>query len=102
MISKRELQEAIESCECAPLSYQNCEKLATLYTIYDHLYTEQTPKIEKVEEDKISASGNSEFLKTINGLPSLSVWSIMDELMKTLQVIQPRLYDGVMKKISDL
>lgn len=102
MISKRELEEAIELCENAPMSYQNCEKLATLYTIYDHLYTERAPEIERVAEDKISASRNSEFLRMINGLPSLSVWSIMDELMKTLQVIQPRLYDGVMKKIQEL
>ena len=29
------------------------------------------------------------------------VWPIMDELMSTLQVLQPRLYDGVMRKLQD-
>jgi hypothetical protein len=30
------------------------------------------------------------------------VTAVMDELMSTLEVIQPRLYDGVMRKIREL
>ena len=30
------------------------------------------------------------------------VWKIMDELMDTLQVIQPRLYNSVIRKIDSI
>lgn len=102
MMTKQELEAAIESCERATMSYQNCEKLATFYAIYDHLYTRRAPQIEQVTETKISVSDGSEFLNMINGLQSSKVWSIMNELMTSLQVIQPRLYDAVMQKIQDL
>ena len=102
MMTKQDLEEAIESCERAPMSYQNCEKLATFYAIYDHLYTELSPRIERVEETKIRVSGESDFFRMINGLESSKVWSVMEELMLTLQAVQPRLYHGVMQKIEDL
>lgn len=102
MISKQELLDAIEQCERAPMSYQNCEKLATFYAIYDHLYAEPEPQVERVTETKISVSGDSDFYRKIDGSNASSVWKIMDELMQTLQLVQPRLYDGVMQKIEDL
>ena len=47
MIAKTELEKAIDECEHLPTSYQNCEKLATFYAIYDHLYAEKEPKEQK-------------------------------------------------------
>lgn len=38
MISEKELRREIEEYENAQPNYQICEKLATLYIIYDHLY----------------------------------------------------------------
>lgn len=102
MITRQELEKAIESCESAPVSYQNCEKLATFYAIYDHLYTRRAPQVERVAETKISVSGNSEFFRLIDGLEAKRVWDIMDELMTSVQVLQPKLYDAVMQKIDDL
>lgn len=102
MMTRQELEEAIDACERAPMSYQNCEKLATFYAIYDHLYTEQAPRVEKVRETKISVSGSSQFYQLINGLNASDVWNIMDELMTSLEVVQPRLFNAVMQKIDDL
>lgn len=102
MMTRQELEAAIESCERAQVSYQNCEKLATFYAIYDHLYTRRAPQIEQVTETEISVSDGSDFRRMINGLPAERVWRIIDELMTSLQVVQPRLYDAVMQKIQDL
>ena len=102
MISKNELLQAIASCESAPVSYQNCEKLATFYLIYDHLYAEQAKNDEKAVGAKIQASGKSDFLRAVDGANAEKVWEIMDELMQTLQVLQPRLYDGVMRRLGDI
>lgn len=42
--------------------------------------------------------GDSEFLLEINGRESYDVWEIIDELMTTLQAINPRLYTAVIQK----
>lgn len=36
----------------------------------------------------------------IDGRNPDDIWPIMDELMSTLQVLMPRLYDGVMRKLQ--
>ena len=99
MLSRRELESAIRECEAGSSNYQNCEKLATLYTIYDHLYAEPVNTV--TEESVIGDYGVSDFLMLVRGGKAEKVWSIIDELMTTLQVTNPRLYDGVMRKIAE-
>lgn len=108
MLTKKELQNAIDQFESAPMTYQNCEKLATFYALYDHMYGERVPqeenysRKERADETKIKVSGTSEFLRLINGKSSEKVWQVMDELMETIQITSPRLYNGVIRKIEDL
>lgn len=99
MLSQRELDNAIRDFESTPADYENCKKLATFYTIFDHLYSE--PKTEKRQEEVIGAYGRSEFLELVTNQEAAKVWSIIDELMDTLKVVNPRLYEGVMRKIAD-
>lgn len=98
MLTKRELDGAIKECENAPTSYQNCAKLATFYTIVDHLYNNESKPL--VEQSQIDDYGDSEFLQSVKGKDTQSIWLVMDELMATLQAVNPRLYDGVMRMIE--
>lgn len=98
MLSQRELDSAIREFEDAPTNYENCAKLATFYTIFDHLYGE--PKNERQPQEVIGMHGNSEFLSLISNRNSQEIWDILDELMDTLKVINPRLYEGVIQKIA--
>lgn len=43
--------------------------------------------------------GNSEFLQLVNGRDQDEILPIIDELMTTLQVINPRLYSSVIRKL---
>lgn len=97
MLTRRELENAIRKCEDSQTSYQNCEKLATFYVIYDHLYGDKTPNYT---EEVIGSHGESDFLESINGKDASTVWAVMNELMDTLFVVNPRLYDNVMKKVK--
>lgn len=97
MLSRRELDAAIAECENASTSYQNCQKLATLYTVYDHLYTQKNTS----EETIIGDYGDSEFLMSVRSKRAEDIWIIIDELMDALKVTNPRLYDGVMRKIAE-
>jgi hypothetical protein len=102
MFSKRELLEAIDELEASPATYQNAEKLATFYSLYDHLYVEKEPmsRIESVREVKIDRYGDSEFLEAITDKNPEDIWMVMDELMSTLQALNPRLYQATMDRIK--
>ena len=51
-------------------------------------------------ETSIKYNSDTEFSWAISGKDPDDVWPIMDELMSVLQVTQPRLYDGVMRKLQ--
>jgi len=101
MISKRELDGAIRECEDAPVSYQTCEKLATFYTIRDHIAVEPTEVAYSYDEPPgIGDYGESEFLQAVKGHPEGEILLLMDELMQTILITNPRLYQGVMRQIK--
>ena len=102
MITLRELDGAITECENAPTTYQNCEKLATFYTIREHAFREEGTELEYSYDPPqgIGDFGDSDFLQAIQGREEAEIWSIMDELMDTILITNPRLYQGVMRKIK--
>ena len=102
MFSKNELLDAIDDLESAPATYQNAEKLATFYTLYDHLYVREIPKnlVEMTREVTIDRYGDTEFLKAIDGMNAEKAWLIMDELMSTLMALQRKLYDATIDRLE--
>ena len=44
--------------------------------------------------------GSGEFFQAISGRKSAEMWAVMGELMDTLQAINPRLYNSVLRKIN--
>lgn len=102
MLTKRELEEAIEECEDAPVSFDNAHKLATLYNLYDRMYSEQQPMVrtEVFEEEVIGDYGDTELYRIVNGKRAEDVWQVMNELMETLMIVNPRLYDGVIRRLK--
>ena len=106
MITEKDLQEAIAECQGARNPNANtCLKLASYYTIQDHMKSEEPVKYSYAPPpaDVIDMSfSDSEFAKMADGKPTEDVLRLIDELMATIQVINPRLYNGVMRKIADI
>ncbi|MBO5941568.1 MAG: hypothetical protein J6R18_10285 [Kiritimatiellae bacterium] len=108
MVTRQDLDEAIRECEGAPATYAVCQKLAVLYTVRDYLYGNLGSRMSHAEEngrkreDMIGDYGDSEFLRLVCGKAAAEVWDILGELMETLQIINPRLYDGVMRRIDEI
>ena len=50
--------------------------------------------------EALTAPLNSEFFQAISGRKSAEMWAVMGELMDTLQAINPRLYNSVLRKIN--
>lgn len=93
MVTERELHEAIAECEEEPASFTSIKKLASLYIVYDHLYGTKT------EEKRARSKNHSEFLQAAEGKDVGAVLNILDELMQTLEVLYPKVYDSVLLKI---
>lgn len=114
MISERELIEAIRECENSPTSFQNCERLSVFYTVYDHLYgksdgikdesSQDSPskqEVGEIEKEIIFVpEATSDFLRAVKGIDANYFWKVMDELISTIEVINPRLYEGLMKRLE--
>ena len=111
MITEQDLQEAIAECKGQRNPNANtCIKLAAFLTIQREMFgnTEQVPMPSfsyappMIEESgRIDYKGDTEFARAVDGRKTEDILKIMDELMDTLNVINPRLYDAVMRKITD-
>lgn len=51
-------------------------------------------------ENKINVKGDSDFLKLVNGKNQENVFSIIDELMETIKILHPRMFNSVIDRIS--
>ena len=49
--------------------------------------------------DTVIIDSDSEFARAIDGKAQKDVWPILDELMQTLAVMQPKVYAAVMRKL---
>lgn len=105
MITEQALQEAIAECHGERNPNANtCMKLAAYYTIKDHLGEQGNAPVLPSRSyapapEFVEWEGDSEFARIVRELPVSYIMPIMDELMATLQVLQPRLYDAVIRKI---
>lgn len=99
MLTKRELLNAIKELEESTPTYEKCKRLVTFYQLYDYMYGE--PKREERTERVVGAYGESEFMKVIAGKDIREVMGVMDELMSTLNVLNPNLYQGVLVKLAE-
>ena len=112
MITEHDLVEAIAECQGERNPNANtCIKLAAFYTIRNELFgkSEQFERAKNAQsysyasesvETVINYESGTEFSEAINGRSSNEVLAIMDELMDTVKVLMPRLYDGVMRKLQ--
>jgi len=76
-------------------TYRTCERLAWLYIVRDHLRpTKADPRTQAMD--------GSEFLEACSGVSYPALMTILDEHMQTLAVVQPRVYDALMRKIRAL
>lgn len=106
MITEKDLLEAIAECQGQRNPNANtCIKLAAFYTILNNIRDEkkqdETMPVQYSYSagDTIDYDGQSEFAQAINGRSIDEIIPLIDELMQTLQVVNPPLYKSVMRRI---
>lgn len=114
MVDVREIDGAIAEIENSELTMSRVQKLAALYTVKNQKLVEAQP-----EEPKISTQGNvryyataespkkavtsgSEFLRAVSSVKAEDALEVLDELMSALYVANPKVYNGVMRKLERL
>lgn len=108
MITEKDLEEAIAECQGQRNPNANtCIKLAAFYTIRDQLFrkTEQPRVVHSYatppHTKPIAYTSDTEFSDVISGMDVMDVLAVMDELMTTLEVLNPRLYNSVIRKLNN-
>lgn len=104
MITEKELQGAIDELETAPSSYDGCAVLAALYALKDRYYGNDGAfsgsysgasfgsEVRSEKPQTIHSSGDSEFLRAVEGKNWEEVLPVIDELLMAVKVYQPKLY----------
>ena len=101
MISIEQINGEIATLEEEKPTHIVMQKLANLYTVRDHIVINSQPTTPVVSEPIIPDLGSkSEFAELINGKNTKEILKIVDELMVTLQVINPKLYNSVIQRIQ--
>ena len=110
MITEKDLQEAIAECQGQPNpSSSTCIKLAAFLTIQEHMYGKKDQDNTSFEPVRYSDSNgpnvieydsDTEFGSLINGRKTEDILPLIDELMDTIHVLNPRLYASVIRKIQ--
>lgn len=106
MITEQDLREAIAECQGQRKpNASTAIKLASYLTILDHINKEDNfEKQSQIQSYSFASAPTSydsgtEFSDRILNMDINAVLTVMDELMTTLSVVNPRLYDAVMRKL---
>ena len=108
MITVDELKAAIAEMQGERNPNANtCIKLAAYYTILNELQgkpdtsgysSEPAPSVSET----VDYYSETEFGQLVQDKPVKDVMSVMDELISVISAIQPRLYNGVMRKLNEI
>ena len=90
-----EINREITTLERGQTTFSNCEKLAQLYVVRDHL-------ADDVQQRPAPKLGGSEFLLIASEVDIYDLMQILDEHMQSIQLVYPKEYDAIMRKISAL
>ena len=107
MLDRREIDIEIARLEYMESSYPNYAKLADLYTIREQMNRTESLNIHDNYGMSNTASkslnrNDSEFLMAIANKNSEDVLQIIDDLMDTMRVANPRVYNSVIRKIQSI
>lgn len=114
MITEEDLKEAIAECQGQRNPNANtCIKLAAFLTIQKEMFgIAEHPEIIQPFNSYSYSSDNkekivdypidTEFGKLVDGKIAADVWGVMQEIMDTLQITNPKLYSFALRKLEQI
>lgn len=106
----KEIEWAISELEQEESSEKRYTLLAALYTCRNELLglSAPQPQIASYSEaaspsgETLGQYGDSDFLRAVSGKNAAAVWSVMNEHMRAIRVVNPNVYEGVMRKLKGI
>ena len=95
MVNIETIEQEILELEQKDASYAVVERLAWLYIVKEHL----APKREEV---RTGAYFGDRFREACSGVPMESLLDVLSEHMQTVELVYPKEYEAIIKKISAL
>lgn len=96
MPTKEELIEAIKECESRESSYDNCVKLSVFYSLYDRYYAQN----DDLAGNSFDYKGNNRFSDLLEKNDINNVLDLFAEVLECLEVLNPKLYNSVIDRLS--
>ena len=94
----------IAEWESKDLTFLVVERLAWLYIVRDNalMRNKEETGIEPVLMPAVAISSGSEFMEACSKADPVKLWPVLDELMETVKVLQPRLYQATIDNLKSL
>lgn len=111
MLDLEEIEQTIAELESGKTTMGVCAKLAVLYAVQERALGRRGKKVTapySQEADSIpiphviGSYGDSDFLMAVAGKDQSSAWSIMDEHMNAVRILNPMAYEEVIMKLRKL
>lgn len=115
MLDAAEIRKEIARLEYEESDYKNYAKLADLYVIRKQMQEEErgdggryvgyysgAPAPMSAEPTTVGEYGDSEFLLAVAGKDPAKAWTVVDELMDTLSLVNRKVYDSMLRKIKSM
>lgn len=113
MITAEKIHSEIEQLKAAPMTGDNCSSLASLLIIKEHLFKDEPHNVGSVARNEPQSVLNNEpitvytdnanpFIKAINGKEMEHLIPIFDELMSSVKILYPKLYQKTLNQITNL
>lgn len=92
----------IAEWEAKDLTFMTVERLAWLYIVRDNalMQVKNQTGDEPVIMPAVALSSGSEFMRSCEKADVVKMWQVLDELMDTLKMLQPKLYQATIDKIN--
>lgn len=114
MVDVREIDGVIAEIENSELTMTRVKNLAALYVVKNQQLADASHSPQKAElqepvryyeaaepSTRAAASG-SDFLRVMSNVDLTDALNVLDELMSALYVANPKVYNGVMRKLERL
>ena len=93
------VRDAIDALERQEITFAVAAKLADLYIVRDHMEGAAPKTI--VKGDAVEVGTMTEFMEIVNKVGIDKTLAVIDELMTTLKAVNRRLYDGVIRQLTE-
>lgn len=101
-MNMQEIDDEIAKLEHSDTTWGNCEKLSILYNVKNGIVP-NTKMESPIESRNVAYSyASSEFMAAVQGAPIEQLLKILDEHFEVIQVLFPKEYDAVIRKIKEL